>query len=457
MKGGAARSRGRLARGARRLAHIAWLKARHRESLRILAEMERSQWLSPEAIRALQERRLEALLRHAGTRVPFYRAAFRKAGIDPSAPGGSGALAALPVVTKDMIRERGAEFLSEDAGSLGAAANQTGGSTGVPLVFHQDRTYREHRYAAMLRGFRWCGWSLGGPLAYLWGSDIDSKAHRGRGAVRDALLGISWFDAFYLEERAIDGILDRLAAEDPEILIGYTSTVRHVARHALARGRPLALRAVETSAELLTPDARRDIEAAFGCKVYDRYGCREAGVVAHQCGAGEGWHVSAETAWVEVDPEGRLLLTPLMNRAMPLIRYRNEDVVDLGGAGCPCGRGLPRITRVVGRRTDIIRSPGGRAIHGEFFTHLFYGVPGIREFQVVQKTLSDLLVRVAADDAFTAAHRARIEAAIVAHGDAGFRVAWERVATIPRGPSGKHRFTLSELADREEAGAESPR
>jgi phenylacetate-CoA ligase len=263
-------------------------------------------------------------------------------------------------------------------------------------------------------------------------------------------VGVTWVDAFTLEDRALDRVLDRIAAAAPEILIGYASSLRHLARRAAARGRPVRLRSVETSAELLTPEARREIEEAFGCRVLDRYGCREAGVIAHECGEGPGWHVNTETVHVDTDAEGRLLVTTLMNYTMPLVRYRNEDEVETAPAGerCPCGRGLPLIRRVVGRRSDIIRSPSGRAIHGEFFTHLFYGVPGVREFQVVQTTAEDLVIRVVADEAFTAGETERLARVVREHGDPRFRIRWERLAAIPRERSGKFRFTISELGDR---------
>ncbi len=434
---------------AARLFHRAYLELRQGKVLRLLGDLERAQWHSPDEVRARQWDRLRALLAHAAAKVPFYRRAFLEAGLNPIDLAGPEVMERLPIVSKEMLRARRDEFLSEDARSRGATPNATGGSTGAPLTFFQDRVYRLHRDAVMYRGYRWCGWRAGGPLAFLWGSDVDSRSHRGLGGVRDALLGITWIDAFTLEERALDRVLDDLARADPEILVGYASSLRHLARRALARGGGPRLRAVETSAELLTADARRDIEAAFSCRVLDRYGCREAGVIAHECRAGEGWHISAETVWLETDPEGRLLLTTLMNYSMPLVRYRNEDLVALGSKRCSCGRGLPLMTGVAGRIADIILSPSGRAIHGEFFTHLFYGVPGVREFQVVQKAAADLLIRVVADASFTAEHRARIEASIRDHADAAFRVRWESPAEIPRGLSGKFRFTISEISGTE--------
>ena len=436
----------------RRHLHRAYLRARQRQVLRILEDLERSQWLSPDEIEALQRNRLRALLQHAAANVPFYRKAFHEAGIDPRAIEGPEVLASLPVVTKEMIRGGEDLFVSQDAAVRGTVLNQTGGSTGKPLQLHQDRDYRLHRQAVMYRGFRWCGWRIGGPLAYVWGSDIDATAHRGLGAIRDALFGVTWIDAFTLEQGALDAVLARIGRADPEILIGYTSTLRLLARKALGRGGGPRVRSVETSAELLTAEARQEIETAFSTRVLDRYGCREAGVIAHECGARQGWHINAETVLLEIEADGGLLVTTLMNRAMPLIRYRNEDLADLSGERCPCGRGLPLMSRVVGRRSDLILSPSGRAVHGEFFTHLFYGVPGVAEFQVVQETASDLVIRIVAEPAFSETHRRRIEAAIREHADPGFRVRWESVVRIPREASGKFRFTISMIDPHESRG-----
>src|SRR5260221_4489521 len=163
------------------------MAARQGEALRLLARMERDEWLSTDEIRARQWERLRCLLAHAGRHVPFYRAFFAEAGLDPASLRGPEVLKTLPVVTKEMLRTRRDEFRSDDAASRGATSNATGGTTGEPLTFLQDDLYRLHRQAAMYRGFRGCGWRIGGPLAYLWGSDINARAPRGPRAVRDAL------------------------------------------------------------------------------------------------------------------------------------------------------------------------------------------------------------------------------------------------------------------------------
>lgn len=431
----------------RRTVHAAYLRARHGPVVRALEELEKSQWLPPEEIARTQGHRLRALLAHAATQVPHYRRSIKQAGLSVEDIKGAEALRALPVVTKSLVRDHPEELTSKDATERGARENATGGSTGEPLRFLQDRRYHVYRRAAMYRGFRWCGWTLGGPLAYLWGIDPDAGSRTARGRVLEAFFGIKRFNAFDMPADQLDGILDALDASDPDILIGYASSLRLLARHALSRGGGPSLRAVESSAEVLDPDARAQIEKAFRCRVLDRYGCREAGVIAHECAAGEGWHINAETTFVEIEPDGGLLVTPLMNYSMPLIRYRNEDLAVAGETPCSCGRGLPVLSKIIGRRSDLIRSPSGKIIHGEFFTHLFYQAAGVSAFQVVQTDPESLTVSVVADAAFNEGERSKLTRIILEHGDPAFRVVWKTVREIPCGPTGKHRFTISEVPE----------
>jgi phenylacetate-CoA ligase len=130
---------------------------------------------------------------------------------------------------------------------------------------------------------------------------------------------------------------------------------------------------------------------------------------------------------------------------MPLIRYRNEDLAELGTEACSCGRSLPTLAKVLGRSADIIRSPAGRLIHGEFFTHLFYDAPGVTRFQVRQASLDHLVISVVGNEQFDDRARSHLAEKIARHGDPAFRIEWRDVGAIEPGPAGKHRFTLSDL------------
>ncbi len=113
---------------------------------------------------------------------------------------------------------------------------------------------------------------------------------------------------------------------------------------------------------------RSVIEEAFGQPVTNRYGCEEVSLIACECEEHNGLHLNADGVYCEVIPDdrlnagpnaGRLLVTDLTNRAMPLIRYQVGDVVVPSDRTCACGRGLPLIEQVVGREADYVLTPDG--------------------------------------------------------------------------------------------------
>jgi len=425
----------------RRAIYRAWAALRARPLLRRMQELERSQWLSRDEIEALQIGRLRDTLTHAAREVPYYADLFRQAGLDPAAVKSVADLRSLPALSRETLAASYDRLRCRDGARAGVIERSTGGSSGRPVRFLVDEKEMTERSAHIYRNLRWLGWDLGDRMAYVWGSDIDSSEHSGwRGGLRDAVAGVLWLDAFRLEEATLDHQLDRLERFDPAVVIGYPSSLHLLARRALATGRRGPLRGIETSAEMLAPEVRRELEQVFGCAVLDRYGCREAGVIAHECPAG-GRHVNAEAVVMEME-QGEVLVTTLNNRVMPLIRYRLEDAAEPAPGACPCGRGLPLVGALRGRVSDIIRSPSGRLIHGEFFTHLFYGAQGVSAFQVEQTARNTLEIRYVADGRFDARSRDVITTAIRSHGDAAFSVGWVPVKSIDPGPSGKFRFTI---------------
>jgi phenylacetate-CoA ligase len=131
---------------------------------------------------------------------------------------------------------------------------------------------------------------------------------------------------------------------------------------------------------------------------------------------------------------------------MPLIRYDIGDVGILTEGFCPCGRSALLVKKLLGRSSDFVVSPSGRLIHGEYFTHAFYGHRGIRQFQFVQETATLYLVRIvkSADFEPSSLEALKHETELVLGQDAEIR--FEFVENIPSAPSGKWRFTISNVA-----------
>jgi phenylacetate-CoA ligase len=263
-------------------------------------------------------------------------------------------------------------------------------------------------------------------------------------------------DAFEMgpaEMERFTGLLTRLR---PRAIRGYASALALYARFLEERGRPFPPPAgVISCAETLTDPMREAIEAGLGAPVHDRYGSREFGVIASQCEAGR-YHINTRGAYVEIldgsrpaspGTVGRVVVTGLACRAMPLIRYETGDIAEAPAEeSCPCGRGLPLMGGVYGRASDFVATSDGRLVHGEFFTHLFYGRQSVREFALVQDETGTLLLTVVGDGPALERELAQVVDEVRARMGPGAKVMVNRVDRIDLPPSGKRHFVRSEAA-----------
>lgn len=433
---------------------------------RCLAFLERTQWWPWQEIQELQWRKLRALIQHAWERVPFYRERFASLGIRPEDIGSVKDLALLPILTKEEIQEHREALIATAVRKERLIENHTGGSTGHPLTFYQDKNFEAWRRADVLRNYRWAGYRLGARWAFLWGSDYDARQHRGLWSrwVDRIVYNLRWINTFDLSAETLVLAAKQLARWKPEIIVAYVSSAVLLARLVREQGlEGIRPRSIQTSAEVLTPEERHLLEETFHCRVFDRYGCREVGNIAHECPSHQGLHVLAENNLVELVDDmgravppgqvGRVIVTNLNNYAMPFIRYEVGDLAIAAQAPCSCGRGLPLWKQIVGRKSDVIISPCGKLLHGEFFTHLFYRLDGVRQFRVIQETRTDLRIQIVPGQGFDAQMAVDfLKNAILRHGDPAFQVYVELCEHLPPCASGKYRFTVSnvplELASR---------
>jgi phenylacetate-CoA ligase len=247
-----------------------------------------------------------------------------------------------------------------------------------------------------------------------------------------------------------------LARFRPRVIRGYASALVLFARHLQStRRRFPAPAGIISCAETLTDPMREEVGRILGAPVFDRYGSREFGVIASQCELGT-YHVNTRGVYVEIlDGErtaepgsaGRVVITGLAGRAMPLIRYDTGDIADVPDPGrCDCGRGLPVIGRIHGRASDFVAAPDGRLVHGEFFTHLFYGRDCVRAFALQQDTAGDLILSVAGEGEGLEVQIAEVVEAIHQHLGRQVRLSVRLVPRVEPGASGKHCFVRSDAA-----------
>ena len=336
-----------------------------------------------------------------------------------------------------------------------AVENQTGGSTGQPLRFYQDAEYLEWKTVSLSWGFSLCGFKGGEKQAVLWGSDYDTKWHEKlKGHLWDCTHNIRFINAFDITDRQLKQVAQELSRWQPDYIWGYASTLDLLADQVVRDRLQLCPKGVQSTAGTLYPSLRDKLERVFGKVVYDRYGCREVGIIAHECSEHEGLHVFSFHNYFELiggdDFEfGRIVVTNLHNKAFPFIRYDIGDLALWANRECGCGRSFPLVGRVIGRTVEIITSPSGKLIDGEFFTHLFYGRDDILQFQVHQKSLNRVEVRYVPAGRRAQASMTEIRQKIHDRLGEEVHVAIVACESMHVGPSGKHRFTISDVKERD--------
>ncbi|HVG30152.1 MAG TPA: hypothetical protein VM864_10665 [Pyrinomonadaceae bacterium] len=429
-------------------------KLRGSQSLSILAEIERAPYAAPAEVRAGQFRRLAALLAHAESRVPYYRELFRSLGVRSLDIRSLEDFARLPVLTKDIIRERWRELVREDAPLDGLSRHHSGGSTGVPLTFYRERAYMDASEAGTFRNFRQCGWRPGEMVAFFWGSsERMQRMSRAEFELRQRVRRMYQFDPFHSGPAEMGRWLRRWPTLGATVAHGYASTIARFAEFIESTGgRAEPLRGVFTTAEKLYAPQREVIERVFGCHAYDCYGSSEVQNIAAECPRGR-MHVNADYVVLEADgapgASRPLLVTSLWNYAMPFIRYRNEDCGELIDGACDCGNNFPLMRLNVARVSDNFVMPDGRVVHGEFFTHLMYGSEGITTFQFHQTAPDHITLWVVPSGEGAREARARtLESAaaqIKALTTEPVTVEVRETDSIPLSSAGKHRFTRSDV------------
>jgi len=418
----------------------------------LLFQMERSQWLPVEALRERQLGQLRLLLRHVQATVPHYAGILR--GLDVAGFDWK-TFETLPVLGRKELQS-GFEALKSSAVPPGHGAvveGKSSGSTGMPVRFLLTEVSQLFWNALTLREHLWQERDFSGKLAAIrikvkdgrwpdWGLPAAALFRTGPGATLNV-------------RTDVEKQLDWLVREDPDYLITHASNLHALAASSLKRGIRLPrLRQARSYSEALRPDLRELVRAAWGVEIADGYSCEEAGYIALQCPRQAHYHVQAENLLVEILDEagrpcapgetGRVVLTPLHNFAMPLIRYELGDYAE-AGEPCDCGRGLPVLRRIHGRRRNMIVLPDGRRHWPSFPAEMWREVAPVEQFRLVQRQPDEIEAQYVMARELTPEEMRTLGAALGSRFGYGFRIAWKRCDALDRGPGYKFEDFVSEL------------
>ncbi|HZT43003.1 MAG TPA: hypothetical protein VFA07_12620 [Chthonomonadaceae bacterium] len=404
---------------------------------------------------------LAGILDYAYANVPYYQETFRQAGVIRNGRVDLERFTEIPFLDKPALRAHSEDLISRSIDRRTTYWNTSGGSTGEPTRFLQDKAYLRQARATTYRIKAMAGYAFGEPMVKLWGDEREllegTRSFRSRMANR--IKGITLLNSFCMTPENMREYVQTINRVRPKLIVAYAQALYELCRFAEAKALPIrGVGAVMTSAGTLYPFMRETIQRVCGAQVFNRYGGREVGNIAGECDRQEGLHIMAHSVHVEVvDPQGRpcqpgvegeIIVTSLINRAMPLIRYRIGDRGILSDRPCSCGRPGPMFQQVTGRMMDVFRTREGKIIPAEYFIHMIGVVlnkGAIRKFQLVQKDYDLVRLQIVKSGEIAADSLEDIAGKIRLVMGKDCRVETELVADIPPLPSGKYRYTLSEI------------
>lgn len=423
--------------------------------MRNLRALRRNTWLPTSELEKKQLKALRKILKYAYENVAFYHHRFNAAKIKPEDIQSIEDMQKLPILTKRDVQRNLDSMVSKNIRMEMCKKETTSGTTGTPLTFiaekrasdimsanklrHQvengSRLFRD-KYVLLLpvRGFSRERTYLGGFLARL-------------GLLRRRLM-----DA----QEPIEDVMEKLLHFGPDVIDSMPSFFLLLMKEMEKGRQEFRPRRIFASGELLDARSRAFINSTFKVDVIDVYGCTEAGNIAWECSEHIGYHTNIDLivpefvkddAHVAVGEAGKIVLTPLWNFAMPLIRYDIGDVGRQSSERCPCGRGLPLMEIIEGRYEDFIVLPSGRMISPYVTSRYFENVEGIYEYKIIQQARNKINIQLVLREKHNKSIFLRLEDTFKKELGEDMTISIEAVDSLPK--NGKLRHVVSNCCPRE--------
>ena len=421
----------------------------------LLWQLQQSEWLTRETLERTQYEQASRLANFAARSVPFYRERLAGAGVPLDRLLTSEEWRRIPLLTREDVQDYGESLVSNapPQGHGKTSSISTSGSTGKPVTVVTTGVTQLFWAAITLRDQIWHDRDMSLKFAAI--RKIKGHNTRERRALKAPTWGVPLTDAFMTGpsrllsiNTAIEEQLTWLLEEQPAYLLTYPTSLRELLDLCRKTGTRIpGLRQIRTMAEIVAPELRTLCRNVLGVELIDMYSSQECGYFALQCPGFDHYLVQAETVLLEVlDPSGapcgpgetgRVVVTPLVNFAMPLLRYEIGDYATVGGVS-PCGRGLPVLERILGRVRNMLVRPDGGKIWPAFGTRTLMKVAPVRQYQFVQQDRTTVEARIVLWRDATADEGEALKQHVLDNLPEGMQVVLNYVDEIPRSEGGKY-------------------
>lgn len=416
--------------------------------LATLFQLERSQWWPQSRLWEHQRSQLAQLLRHAVDTCPYYAKFLGEALARLPGDFSQAQFSRLPILTRAHVQRHLDDIRSRRVPPQHGQvlADGTSGSTGEPVRFFTTDLARFFWQAFNLRDHLWHARDFSLKMASIRAAGTAVTMNNWFGEIGETTLQtgpcVSISPDLSTEHQA-----HRVIEEDPAYLTGYPNNLLAIL-DCIDRldARLPGLRQVRSFGEMLPAWARSHVARRWNVPLIDLYSTSETGYIAVECPTGNGYHIQSEGVYVEIidvagkpcqaGDIGRVVVTPLHNFAFPLLRYELGDYAEVGAA-CPCGRGLPSITRIVGRSRNMLRLPDGSRRYPRLGTERYRKIAPVSGYQVIQHNYEELEIKLSAERPLTDQELHTLGEHILENLGHPFRLRWTFLPEIPLNKGGK--------------------
>ncbi len=418
--------------------------------------LEREQYLSTDKLKESQFNRLKFILGYSYKHNEYYKLLFDKNCIEPSRIKTPDDMDRIPTLSKHDIRENYDIIISNGYNRKNLLLYKTGGSVGIPLEIYMTHNCSHLKNAFTRMCDRWTGWKYGEPIGALWGNIPKNKTLKEK--IRNYLiLPYIYLDTVQLNEESVKKFCKEWKKAQPTLLFGHAHSIYILAKYLVDEvDHPIKPKGIISSSMTLLDNEKAFIEEVFHVKVFNRYGCEEVSLIACECEKHKGLHINTEHLYVEFlnsdgthakhGVEGEIVVTDLLNKAMPLIRYKVGDVGIPIDHDCSCGRGAPLMSRVSGRTADFLIRVDGTKIAGiSIIENTLTKIPGIEQMQIIQKSLFEIIVNIVPDEKYISDTEKAITKYFKITFGGNVHVAVNKVDKILKSDNGKYRFSICEI------------
>lgn len=398
-----------------------------------------------------QNSALIALLQYAKVASPYYKEIL--ADLPEVISDVNYTMSKLPVLTKEKFREKESQMISKDYSRQSLVSSKTGGSTGKPLNLYFDKVCQQKRNAAEMYSDHIAGVSIGDLRLAVWGNPPEQSSFKDW--FRESLLNpILYLDTMLLNDNSMEAIIESNKSRKIDYIFGHAHSIYMLAKFTKERRiNNFVVNTVISTSMMLLEHERVLIEDAFHCKVFDRYGCEEVGLIAYECKCHKGYHINSEDIYLEILDEsgfpvkpgepGKVVVTDLNNYGMPLIRYSIEDVATLTKEKCECGVEGELLTQINGRVADFLIKPDKTKVAGiSLVERILTAFPGLEQMQLIQPSLYEIKVNYVSTEPDLDLVLKNIRSEIQNIFGISVNVSFNKVNELKQEKSGKYRFAI---------------